>query len=279
MREDTLLGSEYRDVLKVVGLSYDDQIWAYSLSLYRFLQSRDDSNLTRDERVLRRLIAIGLYDNDAFQNSLPMRRAMMHSVAMAERLWEMSRAEWDRVELIVSGVTLSLLTNRSSRVTAWSESWERLRLPSLSIRSKSAFKLPTYPHRPVRCSASRTPTLAIVVVHRNIHIIIYSKKAQTKHHLTRKPTPYKKQPNYPKHPPTQTHTSNYESEWVRPGPTRWDWQNVSDQGEYSEYDGNLWNGTEPSGMWWNVMECDGMWQNVTEGSRIWQNNLKVCDGT
>ena len=52
MREDTLSGTEYRDVLKVVGLSYDDQIWAYGLSLYRFLQTRDDSNLTRDERVL-----------------------------------------------------------------------------------------------------------------------------------------------------------------------------------------------------------------------------------
>ena len=77
MGEDTLSGSEYRDVLKVVGLSYDNQIWAYGLSLYRFSQSRDDSNLTRDKRVLRRLIAIGLYDNNAFQNSLPTRRAMM----------------------------------------------------------------------------------------------------------------------------------------------------------------------------------------------------------
>ena len=122
MREDTLSGTEYRDVLKVVGLSYDDQIWAYGLSLYRFLQTRDDSNLTRDECVLRRLIGIGLYDNDAFQNSLPMRRAMMHSVAMAERLWEMSRAEQDQVGLVVSGVTLSLLTNCSSRVTAWNGS-------------------------------------------------------------------------------------------------------------------------------------------------------------
>ena len=107
------MGSKYRDVLKVVGLSYDNQIWAYGLSLCRFLQSRDDSNLTRDERVLRRLIAIGLYNNDAFQNSLPTRRAMMHSVAMAERLWEMSKAEQDRVGLVVLGVTLSLLTNRS----------------------------------------------------------------------------------------------------------------------------------------------------------------------
>ena len=112
MREDTLSGKEYRDVLKLVGLSYDDQIWAYGLSLYRFLQTRDDSNLTRDEQVLRRLIAIGLYDNDAFQNSLPTRRAMMHSVAMAERLWEMSRAERDRVGLVVLGVALPVLTNR-----------------------------------------------------------------------------------------------------------------------------------------------------------------------
>ena len=72
--------------MKVVGLSYDDQIWAYGLSLYRFSQTRDDSNLMRDKHVLRRLIAIGLFDNDAFQNSLPTRRAMMHSVVMAERL-------------------------------------------------------------------------------------------------------------------------------------------------------------------------------------------------
>ena len=112
MREDVLSGFEYHDVLKVVGLSYDNQIWAYGLSLYRFSQTRDDSNLTRDERVLKRLIAIGLYDNDAFQNSLPTRRAMMHSVAMAEQLWEMSRAERDRVGLVVLGVALSLLTNR-----------------------------------------------------------------------------------------------------------------------------------------------------------------------
>ena len=35
----------------------------------------------------------------------------MHSVVMAERLWEMSRAERDRVGLVVLGVTLPLLTN------------------------------------------------------------------------------------------------------------------------------------------------------------------------
>ena len=64
------------------------------------------------------LIAIGLYDNDAFQNSLPTRRAMMHSVAMAEQLWEMSRAKRDRVGLVVSGMTLPLLINCSSRATA-----------------------------------------------------------------------------------------------------------------------------------------------------------------
>ena len=111
MREDALSGREYCDVLKLVGLSYDDQIWAYGLSLYRFSQTRDESNLTMDERVLRRLIAIGLYDNDAFQNSLPSRRAMMHSVAMAERLWEMSRAERDQVGLVVLGVAHPVLTN------------------------------------------------------------------------------------------------------------------------------------------------------------------------
>ena len=109
MCEDTLSGSEYRDVLEITGLSYDNQIWAYGLGLYHFSQSRDYTNLTRDKHVLRRLIAIGLYNNDSFQNSLPMRRAMMHGIAMVERLWEMSRAERDWVGLIVSGTTLSLL--------------------------------------------------------------------------------------------------------------------------------------------------------------------------
>ena len=78
-------------------------------------------NLMRDEHVLRRLIAIGLYDNNSFQNSLPMRRAMMHGVTMAERLWEMNRAERDRVGLVVSGTTLSLLTT-SLRAITWSKS-------------------------------------------------------------------------------------------------------------------------------------------------------------
>ena len=36
----------------------------------------------------------------------------MHSVAMAEQLWEMSRAERDRVGLVVLGVALPVLTNR-----------------------------------------------------------------------------------------------------------------------------------------------------------------------
>ena len=82
----------------------------YGLGLYRFSQSRDYANLTRNERVLRRLISIGLYDNDSFQNSLPTRRSMMHSVAMVEWLWELIRAERDQVGLVVSGMTLSLLT-------------------------------------------------------------------------------------------------------------------------------------------------------------------------
>ena len=93
-------------------MSYDDQIWAYGLSLYCYSWTRDDFNLTRDERVLRRLIAIGLYDNDAFQNSLPTRRAMMHSVAMVEQLWEMNQAKRDQVGLVVLGVALPVLTNR-----------------------------------------------------------------------------------------------------------------------------------------------------------------------
>ena len=111
MREDTLSGSEYCDVLELVGLSYDNQIWAYGLGLYRFSQSRDYTNLTRDKHVLRRLIAIGLYNNNSFQNSLPTRRVMMHGIAMVEQLWEMSRAEQDRVGLVVSGTILPLLTN------------------------------------------------------------------------------------------------------------------------------------------------------------------------
>ena len=84
MHEDTLSGTKYRDLLEITGLSYDNQIWAYGLGLYRFSKSQDYTNLTQDEQVLRRLIAIGLFDNNLFQNSLPTKRAMMHGVAMVE---------------------------------------------------------------------------------------------------------------------------------------------------------------------------------------------------
>ena len=104
MREDTLLGFEYRDILEIVGLSYDNQLWAYGLGLYRFRQSQRfaGTNLTRDEHVLRRMLSMGLYDDDDSMNNLGSRRAMMHSVVMADRLWEMIKVEQDQVELIVS---------------------------------------------------------------------------------------------------------------------------------------------------------------------------------
>ena len=90
MREDTLSGSEYRDVLEIVGLSYNDQLWAYGLSLYWFQQSQrfSNQNLTRDERVLRRMLSMGLYDDKDSMNNLGPRRAMMHGVVMADCLWK-----------------------------------------------------------------------------------------------------------------------------------------------------------------------------------------------
>ena len=98
MREDALSGSEYRDILEIVGLSYDDQLWAYGLGLYRFLQSQKYSNLTRDEHVLHRVISMGLYDDEDLMNNLRARRAMMHSVVMADCLWEMIRVECNRCQ-------------------------------------------------------------------------------------------------------------------------------------------------------------------------------------
>ena len=107
MREDTLSGSEYCDILEIVGLSYDDQLWAYGLGLYRFQQSQrfSNQNLTRDERVLRWMLLMGLYDDKDSMNNLGFRRAMMHSVIMADRLWEMIKVKRDQVGLVVSGMT------------------------------------------------------------------------------------------------------------------------------------------------------------------------------
>ena len=121
MREDTLLGSEYRNVLEIVGLSYDDQLWAYCLGLYCFQQSQMYSNLTRDKRVLHWMLSMGLYDNEDLMNNLGARRAMVRGVVVADCLWEMIKVKQDWVGLIVSGMTLSLLTT-SLRVTTWNES-------------------------------------------------------------------------------------------------------------------------------------------------------------
>ena len=117
MREDTLSGSEYCDILEIVGLSYNDQLWAYGLGLYWFQQSQTYSNLTRDERVLHQMHSMGLYNDEDLMNNLGARRAMMHGVMMADHLWEMIKVEQDWVGLVVSGMTLSLLTT-SLRVTA-----------------------------------------------------------------------------------------------------------------------------------------------------------------
>ena len=107
------------------------------------------------------------------------------------------------------------------------------------------------------------------VVHRNIHIIIYSKKLRPNTISLENPLHTIKNPTTPNTLlPKPTHPTMSQNESDQ-DPQRKDWQKVSDRGEYSEYDRNLWNGTEPGGMW----------RNVTEGSRIWQNNLKVCDGT
>ena len=82
MRKGTLLGSEYRDILEIVGLSYDDKLWAYGLGLYHFQQSQTYSNLTRDERVLQRMISMGLFNDEDLMDNLGARRAMMHSIVM-----------------------------------------------------------------------------------------------------------------------------------------------------------------------------------------------------
>ena len=99
MRGDTQSGSEYRDTLEIVGLSYNNQLWAYGLGLYHFSQSRDYSNLTRNKCVLCRMISMGLYDDEDSKNNLSARRAMMHSVVMADCLWEMIRAECNWVQV------------------------------------------------------------------------------------------------------------------------------------------------------------------------------------
>ena len=93
MRKDTLSGSEYCNVLEIVGLSYDDQLWVYGLGLYCFQQSHTYSNLTRDECVLQRMLSMGLYDDKDLMNNLSARRAMMHGVIMADHLWEMIKVE------------------------------------------------------------------------------------------------------------------------------------------------------------------------------------------
>ena len=74
-------------------MSYDNQLWAYGLGLYRFMQSQDYSNLTRDEHVLRRMLFMGLYDDEDSMNNLGVRRAMMHGVVMADCLWEMIKVK------------------------------------------------------------------------------------------------------------------------------------------------------------------------------------------
>ena len=93
MHEDMRLGFEYRNTLEIIGLSYDDQLWVYGLGLYCFSKTQDYSNLMRDERVLHRMISMGLYDDEDSMNNLGARRAMMHRVVMMERLWKLIREE------------------------------------------------------------------------------------------------------------------------------------------------------------------------------------------
>lgn len=68
MHEDMASGIEYRDVLELTGLSYDNQLWIYSLGLYHFSKIKDYSNLMRDKWILRRMITIGLYNNNETKN-------------------------------------------------------------------------------------------------------------------------------------------------------------------------------------------------------------------
>ena len=66
-------------------------------------------------------VSMGLYNDKDSINNLGARRAMMHSIVMADCLWEMIKVEQDWVGLVVSGTTLSLLTT-SLRVIIWNES-------------------------------------------------------------------------------------------------------------------------------------------------------------
>ena len=107
--------------MEIVGLSYGNQLLAYSLGLYHFLQTRDYSNLTRDECVLCRMISIGLYNDEDSMNNLGARRAMMHGVVMADRLWELIRAMCKWVSVGVPGMTL-FVTDSFTRAIVWNKS-------------------------------------------------------------------------------------------------------------------------------------------------------------
>ena len=121
MWEDMQSGFNYHNTLEIMGLSYDDQPWAYGLGLYHFLKTRDYSNLMRDEHVLCWMISMGLYDDDETMNNLSSRRAMMHGVIMGEHLWELIRAECKRVGGNLTCNSVQPLI--PAREITWNESW------------------------------------------------------------------------------------------------------------------------------------------------------------
>ena len=86
------------------------------------------------------------------------------------------------------------------------------------------------------------------VIHRNIHIIIYSKRLRPNIISLENPLNTINNPTTPNTLlPKPTHPTMSQNEPDQDPQEEID-KNVSDRGEYSEYDGNLWNGTEPSGM-------------------------------
>jgi hypothetical protein len=98
MGVDPRSGLEYRGPASFPQLSMDDELWNYCIAFYRYEhESLNTTNLSDDERVLRRNIAFGVYDNEDTSNGLHARRAMMHGSVMAERLWALIRRERFRV--------------------------------------------------------------------------------------------------------------------------------------------------------------------------------------
>jgi hypothetical protein len=103
LRPDT----PYQDFLH--GCSLDDELWFMAMRTYR-RNSPDYRGMTRVIRdtdlPLLHLISMGVYDNGDKQMDAAT-RAMRHSSAMTDRMWELLEIERERV-LLSSSFTLSV---------------------------------------------------------------------------------------------------------------------------------------------------------------------------